>query len=556
LPADQHLEGDMARVADSVRDVVEARAAIISRVVDDEWLEVMTVSGEPSFGAVTGVRWRRSDLDSLLSRSEQLGQLHATKHHRVTYVEVRGNVPETDRYMTGHEGLLIAPLHDPDSELLGVLTTEGPVEIAHPAPGTCELVELYAEQARLQLSAVRGQGVLAERLRMSDSAQEILQEAAAAEDVTSLLDAVAAGLGAMMRARGVWVCTEREPGVPAEASSYPVEVGERLGPDVCTLLEPVLVQCLGDGSTETEASAPLLGRLAGVAGQTQALVAAIGDGTGSRGALLVLRGADDDSWGPDERDALFGLGRRLGTMADQVQVRRRDQETVEELLRLDAYRRDLVASISHDLKTPLTAIALNTELLESDKRLAEAGSHPVGAIRRSADRLSNLVDDLVAMARAEQEVDTLTEVDLVEMVRDACGHIETEATLRGVTFELESPEELWVVVDPHALARVFANLVSNAVKFSLPRGRVTLGLERVGEGVEFRCTDEGIGIPEDRLATLFEPGARFPDARTEELPGSGIGLAICRRIVTRLGGQITVESQQAKGSTFTVRIPT
>ena len=174
LPADEHLEGDMARVADSVRDVVEARAAIISRVVDDEWLEVMTVSGEPSFGAVTGAHWRRSDLDSLLSRSEQLGQLHATKHHRVTYVEVRDNVPETERYMTGHEGLLIAPLHDPDSELLGVLTTEGPVEIAHPAPGTCELVELYAEQARLQLSAVRGQGVLAERLRMSDAAQEIL----------------------------------------------------------------------------------------------------------------------------------------------------------------------------------------------------------------------------------------------------------------------------------------------------------------------------------------------------------------------------------------------
>ena len=387
-PAGRPLEGDLARVATSVRGLVDARAAIISRVVDDEWLEVLTVSGEPSFGVVIGLRWRRSDLDSLLAGAERLGRLHATKRERVTYAEVPDSVPETERYVRSHLGLLIAPLYAQDDVLLGVLATEGPVELAHPAPGTCELVELYAEQARLALSALH------------------------------------------------------------------------------------------------------------------------------------------------------------------------DQETVEELQRLDEYRRDLVASITHDLKTPLTAIALNTELLESDKRLAEAGSHPVGAIRRSADRLSNLVDDLMAMARAEQEVDTLTEVDLVEMVRDACGHIETEATLRGVTFELESPEELWVVVDPHALARVFANLVSNAVKFSLPRGRVTLGLERVGEVVEFLCTDEGIGIPEDRLATLFEPGARSPDARTEELPGSGIGLAICRRIVTRLGGQITVESQQAKGSTFTVRIPT
>jgi two-component system sensor histidine kinase SenX3 len=159
------------------------------------------------------------------------------------------------------------------------------------------------------------------------------------------------------------------------------------------------------------------------------------------------------------------------------------------------------------------------------------------------------------MARAEEGADTLTEVDLVEMVRDACGHAETEATLRGVTFDIEGPDELWVVVDPHALARVFANLVANAVKFSLPHGRVTLSLDRHDDVIEFRCTDEGIGIPEDRLATLFDLGQRTPDSRIEDLPGSGIGLAICQRIVMRLGGEITVESKQAQGSTFTVRIP-
>jgi two-component system phosphate regulon sensor histidine kinase PhoR len=179
----------------------------------------------------------------------------------------------------------------------------------------------------------------------------------------------------------------------------------------------------------------------------------------------------------------------------------------------------------------------------------------VAAIRRSADRLANLVDDLLAMARTEEGVDGLIEVDLVQMVRDACDNAETEAALRGVTFALDSPEELWVVVDPQALARVFANLVANAVKFSLPRGRVTLRIERVGDVVEFRCTDEGIGIPEDRLATLFDIGHRSPDSRIEEMPGWGIGLAICQRIVARLGGEIAVESTQAEGSTFTVRIP-
>jgi signal transduction histidine kinase len=555
-PAHEQLEGDVARIADSVRDVVAARAAIVSRVVDDEWLEVMTVSGEPSFGAVRGVRWRRSDLDSVLSSAEQLGRLRATKHHQVSYAEVPDTTPETERYIASHLGLLLAPLYTSDAELLGVLATEGPVETVHPSPGTCELVELYAEQARLALSAHRDQGVLTERLRMSDAAHGILHAAAAAEDVTSLLQAVASRLGDMLRAPAVWACTELEPGVPAEAAAYPTRIGERLQAHVvCTLLEPMMTTCLRDESTLSDGQAPVLERLAGVADLQQALLAPIGDGTGSRGALLVLRKDDDAGWTQDERDALFALGRRLGTIAEQVQVRLRDQETVEELLRLDAYRRDLVASITHDLKTPLTAIALNTELLESDKRLAEAGSHPVGAIRRSADRLANLVDDLLAMARAEAGDETMTEVDLVEMVGDACGHAETEATLRGVTFDVDAPDELWAVVDTQALARVFANLVGNAVKFSLPRGRVSLRLSRQDGVVEFRCTDEGIGIPEDRLATLFDVASRSPDSRTEGLPGSGVGLAICQRIVTRLGGDITVESKQAQGSTFTVRIP-
>ena len=116
----------------------------------------------------------------------------------------------------------------------------------------------------------------------------------------------------------------------------------------------------------------------------------------------MLRGDHDEPWTEHERAALAGLGRRLGSVVEQLETRRRDRHLVDELRELDQYRRDLVASLTHDLKTPLTAIALNAELLESDRRLAEAGVHPVAAIRRSAERLSNLVDDLLALARAEE----------------------------------------------------------------------------------------------------------------------------------------------------------
>jgi signal transduction histidine kinase len=386
-PVDERLDADVVRIAEAVRVVVGALATMLSRVVDDEWLEVMTVVGQPSAGIVEGLRWRRSDFESLLADAEQLGRIHATKHRTVTYVVVPGDTPETGRYVAHHLGLLLAPLHSADGDLVGVLATEGPVDIANPAPGACELVELYVDQARLALTALRHQDLLTE------------------------------------------------------------------------------------------------------------------------------------------------------------------------LLRIDRYRRDLVASLTHDLKTPLTAIALNTELLESDRRLAEAGSHPVEAIRRSTDRLADLIDDLLALARAEEGADPLTEVDLVAMVRDACEHAETEAHLREVAFDIDTPEELVVTVDANALSRVFANLVGNAVKFSHPRGRVHLQLRRTGTHVEFRCRDEGIGIPAERLATLFDLSRRPADARIADVPGSGIGLAICQRIVTGLGGQISVESTQGEGSTFVVGVP-
>jgi signal transduction histidine kinase len=248
--------------------------------------------------------------------------------------------------------------------------------------------------------------------------------------------------------------------------------------------------------------------------------------------------------------------------ADQVRLalsalRQQDAltERVRELLRIDAYRRDLVRSITHDLKTPLTAITLNTELLESDVRLGEAGSHPVEAIRRSADRLADLVDDLLAIARVAEGVDPAAEVDLVTILRDACDHVEPEARRRGVTFDLDTPGELRAKVDQHALARVFVNILANAVKFSLPGGRVELGLTRTEGAVELRCADQGVGIPPERLATLFDLPRRAADVRTKDVPGSGIGLAICHRLVNRMGGSISVESTPGEGSTFTVRLP-
>jgi signal transduction histidine kinase len=545
---------DIDRITGAVREVAGARAALLSRAVDHEWLEVVAVAGSVS-ADLLGSRWLRADLERCLAAAEQLGRLHFTIRRAVAYVEVPQGDPSG---VPGETGTLLAPLRSASGDLLGVLSTDGPVDVGGLEPSACDLLEVYADQARLALEHLREHDLLAGQLRMADRANTLLHEASQQPDVPAVLATIAGGLAEMMGAGAAWACIEIAAGVHAEAASHPPAAAGRLGADICTLVEPMVAVCWRDDTTLTQDEASLLGRLAGLVEHRTALLGSIGSGTSMRGALLVFRGAEDPPWTDHERDALRRLGLRLGSVVQHLEGRRRDRDLVDELRALDQYRRDLVVSITHDLKSPLTAITLNAELLESDRRLAEASAHPVAAIRRSAERLSGLVDDLLALARADEGLldPSYTDGDLVSAVNDARRHAETEAQQRGVTVELDAPERLTAPLDVDALARVFVNLVANAVKFSLPGGHVRLRLRRLDDLVEFTCADDGIGIPKEDLSSVFDMFSRSRDPRARGVPGNGMGLAISERIVARLGGTIEVESVQGEGSTFTVRVPT
>jgi signal transduction histidine kinase len=495
----------------------------VSRVIDDEWLEVICVAGDAE-SDLTGSRWRRADLE----RSEPVAT-----------------------------GTLLAPLCTASGRLLGVLSTIGPTDVPALDPATHELVEAYAEQARLVLSHVAEQGLLAEQLRLAFAAQELLHRVGRQADVAEGLREVCAGLAEMIDGRVAWVCVEVAAGAHAEAISCPAEAVAQLGTDICALVEPLVAVSWDEDRALTQDDSPVLGRLAGLVDQQEAVLAALDTGTGARGALLAFRTAKDGPWTAAERDAVRRLGRHVGTVVGHVEGHRRDRALVEELRELEAYRRDLVVSITHDLKTPLTAITLNTELLASGERLQDTSHHRVEAIRRSAQRLSGLVDDLLALARAEEELLHAPRLagDLVSVLHDACRHAEPEAELRGISFELDVPDRLAVSVDVDALSRVFVNVVANAVKFSLPEGQVRLALRRVGDVVEFSCADSGIGISEEDQTAVFDMFSRSRDPLSRGLPGNGMGLAISRRILARLGGSIEVRSVQGEGSTFTVRVP-
>ena len=240
--APQH---DVARIADAVRESVDAGAALISRVVDDDWLEIVAVSGAVDGADPTGRRWPRADLARYLDDAQRRGRIHVTRRRAVSYVEVPDGAPFAEDDAT----ILLAPLHQHDGDLVGVLTTVGYVDIDQLPPGACELVELYADQARLALDLLHEHHLFAEHLRLSDTAQSLLYLALEQPDVPSLLDAVAAPIAAMMRAGAVWTCAEIASGAHAEAASYPAEVAGRLGADICTLVEPMVATCWTDDTT-------------------------------------------------------------------------------------------------------------------------------------------------------------------------------------------------------------------------------------------------------------------------------------------------------------------
>ena len=129
------------------------------------------------------------------------------------------------------------------------------------------------------------------------------------------------------------------------------------------------------------------------------------------------------------------------------------------------------------------------------------------------------------------------------LVRDACcRHTEIEAQQRGLRFVLDLPETLMVSADGDALARVYVNVIDNAVKFSLPDGEVRISLREADGAVEMMCADDGVGMSEADQATVFDMFRRARDAQARDVPGSGVGLAICQRIVARLGGGIDLVS--------------
>jgi len=232
-------------------------------------------------------------------------------------------------------------------------------------------------------------------------------------------------------------------------------------------------------------------------------------------------------------------------------------EDVSDRRHLEAVRRDFVANISHELKTPVGALALLAETLAGEDD-AEVVNRLARRLQVESQRVARIVDDLLDLSRIESEETPMREPVAVHLVvAEAAERVRSAAEQRAVTITFgEGSEHLVVTGDRRQLVSALFNLLENSVKYSDEGSTVDVRSHTDGEWVELTVTDQGIGIPERDLERVFERFYRVDRARGRDTGGTGLGLAIVRHVANNHGGDVRVESHEGTGSSFTLRIPT
>jgi two-component system, OmpR family, sensor histidine kinase SenX3 len=245
--------------------------------------------------------------------------------------------------------------------------------------------------------------------------------------------------------------------------------------------------------------------------------------------------------------AVGGGGLILLLVEDQTESRR-----VEEI------RRDFVANTSHELKTPVGALALLAETVEDAADDPEAVRRFAGRMRQEAARLTNLVQDMITLSRiqAAEPIPDPVPVKLDAVVAEALDRCRMKATARGIELAATGTHRLSVLGDEDLLVTALRNLLENAVAYSPDKTRVEVSTKlAAADAVEISVADQGIGIPERDRERIFERFYRVDPARSRATGGTGLGLAIVKHVTAAHGGQVTVESTEGAGSTFTLRLP-
>ncbi|WP_127358924.1 sensor histidine kinase [Actinacidiphila soli] len=236
-------------------------------------------------------------------------------------------------------------------------------------------------------------------------------------------------------------------------------------------------------------------------------------------------------------------------------------EDLTEARRIEAVRRDFVANVSHELKTPVGALSLLSEAVMDASEDPEAVIRFAGRMQHEAARLTSLVQEIIDLSRVQDDspLDDAEAVPVDDLVTEAVDRCRHQANAKQITMATGGGPDLKIWGNRGQLAAALGNLVENAVNYSPVRTRVGIAGRRIaapgGDLIEISVTDQGIGISEKDRDRIFERFYRVDPARSRQTGGTGLGLSIVKHVAASHGGEVTVWSAEGQGSTFTLRLP-
>lgn len=255
------------------------------------------------------------------------------------------------------------------------------------------------------------------------------------------------------------------------------------------------------------------------------------------------------------RHALVNLSNRWRQREEDARIQR---QKLEELTQIKS---NILAIVSHDLRTPLTSILMYAHILLEDLNTlsSEDQRNFLGIISEECTRLSRLVDDLLEVQRLESDNTTwdLRSMDLSETIHSCVRVFDAMAQSKSIELVVNCPPKLPpVAADSDKISQVLSNLVSNAIKYTPADGRVEVSAQSRGHEIVLGVADNGLGIPRDKWDQIFDRFAQLSDPNVGESTGVGLGLNIVKKIIEGHGGAVWVDSEMGEGSTFYVSLPT
>lgn len=567
---------DLSEVLDEIaRGVVEVLGygiAAIARLEGDTFVMTTVAGPEEVREQIIGRRTPVASIFNEFAQADEWGVLRFVPHDRMPdALEESAWVPDFEPGSSADSwhplDALYAPLYSATGQLLGNMSVDLPPGNRIPNREERELLEMFVVQAGLAMYNAQQRERLGDQVRMGDMLRAVSTAGQLAELDLSLREAAQA-IARHLETEHLWIRVfpsgdleqlERSAAYPpddTETSSDLVQLKSVLASRAWELSRPVMLH-EGNACQMDEGLSPsqrvLVRELVNAHAGYTLMFAPVGVGRELLGYVLLAREGRLSNWTAEEQEAVMEVGRALGRVVLHARLYERERHLVGELQELDRYKGELIATISHELKTPLTSIMGHVELLED----LNTGIGSVEAISRNADRLNRLVQNLLNYSQIQDKRETVRQsVDLRKLAEQTLDLMTMQAEQGRVSMTLVVPPvPVMVTADPDELGKVIDNLASNAVKYSRPDGTVHLEVGSEGGHAYVLCVDNGLGISSADQVHLFSAFHRSSNPEALSIPGTGLGLAISRRIAQMHGGEIIVASQLGKGSTFRLRLP-